>query len=606
VTLAGTQIGKYLVHRKLAEGGMAEIFLASALGPEGFEKRVVIKRIRSGFATDPLFIEMFISEARLASKLNHANIVQIFDFDRHEDSFYIAMEYVRGQSLADATQRATELSVPVHPLLAAQIAAEIARGLSFAHRLTEAGQPLNIVHRDVTPHNVLLSYEGSVKLTDFGIAKSGARASTIGTLKGKFAYMSPEQSRGEAVDNRTDIFALGITLWELLTGARLFNADSDVGVLRAVQEREIVPPHQLNPLVDENLGAIVDRALQRDREARFQSSAELERALTRYVVSTCENPELTDVGLWMRELFPMEAGRTEATVVPPISNPGRVAGSTVRSGPAMVADPGGPVQLDSTSEPFPLAGIKYDPTIALNPAGPRSRPRAASHVTPIVPANGQTQSRSPPVRRIRWIPPAALAVLLVGSAAVLAPRILRSGGPAPAPGTGAATDVEKKPPIEKDARLELKPQALSTPASPGIPAPPETETPRAPDLGSTPPPETPDRRAPPPPTKRGKRVSQAPAAISSPTHQSPSRPEPAPAIGPNPASALAPGKLVLTVSPWGDVTIDGKRLGEQVGRKEIELPAGDHVLEVQGPSNWGPKRITIRSGEKVSQAVLFN
>src|SRR5262249_48024015 len=132
--------------------------------------------------------------------------------------------------------------------------------------------------------------------------KSGARASIAGTLKGKFAYMSPEQSRGDPVDHRTDIFALGITLWELLTASRLFNADSDIGVLRAVQEREIVPPQQLNPLVDEALGSIVQRALHRAREERFQTAAELERALARYVVSHSESPDLADVGLWMREL----------------------------------------------------------------------------------------------------------------------------------------------------------------------------------------------------------------------------------------------------------------------------------------------------------------
>lgn len=215
---AGTHIGKYVVQRKLAEGGMAEIFLASSFGPEGFEKQVIIKRIRPAFADDASFIDMFVSEARLVSRLNHANIVQIFDFDRHENTFYIAMEYIRGKSLAQAHQRARELSVPLVPALAAQIVSEVARGLNFAHRLTERGQPLGLVHRDVTPQNILLSYEGAVKLTDFGIAKAGSRASTVGMLKGKFAYMSPEQSRGEPVDARTDIFALGITFWELLTG----------------------------------------------------------------------------------------------------------------------------------------------------------------------------------------------------------------------------------------------------------------------------------------------------------------------------------------------------------------------------------------------------
>src|SRR5208283_5159456 len=164
-------------------------------GAEGFEKPVVIKRIRSGLAHDTSFVEMFIAEAHLASRLSHPNLVHIFDFDRHEDTYYLAMEYIRGRALVEARKRASELKRPVPAVLAAQVGVEVARGLGYAHRLTEHGKPLNLVHRDVTPHNVLLSYDGAVKLTDFGIAKAAGRATTIGTLKGKFAYMAPEQAR---------------------------------------------------------------------------------------------------------------------------------------------------------------------------------------------------------------------------------------------------------------------------------------------------------------------------------------------------------------------------------------------------------------------------
>ena len=206
---AGTPIGKYVVRRKLAEGGMAEIYLAAALGPEGFEKDVVIKRVRPGLAGDPEFVRMFIAEARVASRLNHANLVHIFDFDKHEDTYYLAMEYVRGHSLWELRRRCQERGVAMPPMLVAQIGMEVARGLAYAHRLTENGHSLELVHRDVTPHNVLLSFDGAVKLTDFGIAKAGGRATTSGMLKGKFAYMSPEQARGDPVDARTDVFALG-------------------------------------------------------------------------------------------------------------------------------------------------------------------------------------------------------------------------------------------------------------------------------------------------------------------------------------------------------------------------------------------------------------
>ncbi len=292
---------------------MAEIFLAQSHGPEGFEKQVVIKRIRAALADDPSFVQMFIAEARVASKLNHANLVHIFDFDRHEDSYYLAMEYVRGKSLAEMHRRARSAGREIPPVLAAQIGLEVARGLGYAHRLNDHGHPLGLVHRDVTPHNVLLSYEGAVKLTDFGIAKASNRASTAGMLKGKFAYMSPEQSRGEPVDPRTDLFALGITLWELLTGGRLFDGDSDVAVLRAVQEREILSPSAVNPAVDPALSDAVMSALQRDPARRIRTAAELERRLLTYVIGSTRAPEDTDVGQFVRALFPDDASADEDT-----------------------------------------------------------------------------------------------------------------------------------------------------------------------------------------------------------------------------------------------------------------------------------------------------
>lgn len=324
--LPGTVVGKYVVQRKLAEGGMAEIFLATAQGAEGFEKPVVIKRIRSGLANDSSFVEMFIAEARLASRLSHPNLVHIFDFDRHEDSYYLAMEYIRGRSLLEAHKRAREVSMPIPPVLVAQLGVEVARGLGYAHKLTDHGTALNLVHRDVTPHNVLLSYEGAVKLTDFGIAKAGGRATTVGMLKGKFAYMAPEQARGDPVDARTDLFSLGITLWELLTGGRLFDGDTDLAVLRAVQERPVLPPADLNPEVDAELSAVIVKALERAPANRFQTAAELERALLQYVLRHSQGPEDTDVGAFVRDLFPVDAERAEASVsAQPGSGVGRIS-----------------------------------------------------------------------------------------------------------------------------------------------------------------------------------------------------------------------------------------------------------------------------------------
>ncbi|MBN1207707.1 MAG: protein kinase, partial [Myxococcaceae bacterium] len=300
---AGSQIGKYIVQKKLAEGGMAEIYLATSQGAEGFEKEVVIKRVRSFMASDPGFVDMFIAEARLASRLNHANVVQIFDFAKHEDTYYLAMEYVRGCTLWDLRKKCKELMEPMPPVLVAHIGAEVARGLHYAHRLKVNGEPLFLVHRDVTPHNVLISFDGAVKLTDFGIAKAGNKLTSPGMLKGKFAYMSPEQSRGENVDARTDVFALGIVLWEMLTGGRLFEGDSELGVLRAVQQSVIPHPARLNPDVPEELGAVVMKALERDPEARHQTAGELERALVQCVLNHARSPDDTDVAAFVRRVY---------------------------------------------------------------------------------------------------------------------------------------------------------------------------------------------------------------------------------------------------------------------------------------------------------------
>src|SRR6266851_1234245 len=270
---------------------MAEIYLCSVRGPEGFEKKVVVKRIRSLLAKDPDFVQMFIAEARLASLLNHPNIVQIFDFNKDEESYYLAMEYVRGQSLWSVHKRARELMFPIPTTLVAQIGAEVARGLHYAHRLSVKGEWLALVHRDVTPHNVLLSFEGAVKLTDFGIAKAGNLLTAPGKLKGKFAYMSPEQAQGLTLDARTDVFALGIILWELLTGGRLFDGDGDVAVLRAVKESNIAPPARLNSLVPESLSRTVMKALERDVSARFRTAQEFERSLAEYVLLTAKKIE---------------------------------------------------------------------------------------------------------------------------------------------------------------------------------------------------------------------------------------------------------------------------------------------------------------------------
>jgi serine/threonine-protein kinase len=312
----GSNIGRYVVKRRLAEGGMAEVYLAQAVGPEGFAKDVVIKVVRSFLASDQQFIDMFINEARLSSRLNHANVVQIFDFGKHDDSYFIAMEYVRGASLFDLRKRCRDRSIPFPPTLVAEIGAQVARGLQYAHSLTDKGKPLGIVHRDVTPHNVLLSFDGAVKLTDFGIAKASTTHTAPGVLKGKFAYMSPEQARGDVVDARTDIFALGVVLWEMLTGGRLFDGDNEMAVLRSVHESLIAPPSRLNPDVPPELSDITLKALSRPLHERFQTAFELEKALATFVLRAAKSVEDSSVSLFLQQVYRDELEAEDRPMTP--------------------------------------------------------------------------------------------------------------------------------------------------------------------------------------------------------------------------------------------------------------------------------------------------
>src|SRR5688572_513451 len=234
-----SRLGPYTLLRRLAVGGMAEIFLARRDGPAGFSKVVALKRILPHLSTLPEFVSMFLDEARLAARLTHPHVVQIYDFGEVEGTYFISMEYVPGEDLLAAIKRARELERPVPPIVACSILSAVCDGLHYAHELRdEYGKALGIVHRDVTPSNVLISFDGVVKLADFGIAKAEHRSThtAVGALKGKYAYMSPEQAKGEKLDRRSDLFSLGVAAHELLTGRRLFARDSELAVLKAITE----------------------------------------------------------------------------------------------------------------------------------------------------------------------------------------------------------------------------------------------------------------------------------------------------------------------------------------------------------------------------------
>lgn len=287
------KLGDYTILRKLAEGGMAEIYLATRAGASGFSKTCVLKRVRKQHRTDGKFREMFESEARLAANLEHAHIVQIFDFQSDgAGELYLAMQYVEGGSLEQLREKVPGGRLP--PYLAAKITRDVASALHYAFTARGPdGQPLRLVHRDISPHNVLVSVQGEVKLTDFGIAKPSNKQ-TSGGFKGKIAYMAPEQARGDQVDARTDLFALGVVLFELLTGERPYAADNDVAFVYAMATMTDPPPRAdaLNPDLPKPLVALLETAVQRRPEDRFQTATEFIRALDGFLRQAPPQAEL--------------------------------------------------------------------------------------------------------------------------------------------------------------------------------------------------------------------------------------------------------------------------------------------------------------------------
>jgi serine/threonine-protein kinase len=275
-------LGRYRVVDEIGIGGMASVHLGRMDGPGGFQKWVAIKRIHPHLVEDDSFIQMFLDEARIAARISHPNVATVFELGKHEDTYWIAMEYLHGEPLREVMRRTEETGQPMPPEIACRVIADAAEGLHAAHELLgKNGEKLGLVHRDVTPHNLFVTYDGNTKVVDFGIAKFASRMSNTraGVLKGKLAYMSPEQVHGEGIDRRTDIFALGVVLWELTTGQRLFRMDSDLDTLAKVQECNVPRPSTIVRGYPIDLEKIVMKALAKNRGERFRTAREFSRAL---------------------------------------------------------------------------------------------------------------------------------------------------------------------------------------------------------------------------------------------------------------------------------------------------------------------------------------
>ena len=297
---------------------MGGVYLAKATGAGGVDKVVAVKLIHEHMAEDQSVVTMFLDEARIASALNHVNVCSTFDFGEEEGRFFLVMEYLEGEPLNRVLK---ELGLgtdrhPLHPWLIARLLADAAEGLHAAHQLTGSdGQPLNVVHRDVSPHNIFVTYDGVAKVVDFGIARARERSSSTeaGAFKGKFEYAAPEQiAGGSNVDRRADVWALGVCLWELLTGKRLFARDEYSATVRAVIKDPILPPSSVLPELPAEFDAIAMRALERDPEKRFPTAREFGRALRDALASSGESIDGPSIEEWLEALFPGDRAKRQA------------------------------------------------------------------------------------------------------------------------------------------------------------------------------------------------------------------------------------------------------------------------------------------------------
>jgi serine/threonine protein kinase len=393
------QMGRYRIVRHLATGGMAEVYVARTSGLHGFARHVVVKRIRPELASDPRFVRMFLDEARLAACLHHHNVVQVYDVGQDHGDYFFAMEYVHGedlrQILAEVSKRRERLGIG-HALAIAQAAAS---GLHYAHdRAGDDGRPLHIVHRDVSPSNVLVGYDGGVKLVDFGIAKAaiGAAETQTGTLKGKASYLSPEQVRGVPVDRRSDVFSLGILLFELTTTTRLFAAPTDFEIMRQIVAGDVPRPGAVVAGYPPALERIVLRALAVRPDDRQATAGELLHDLEAFASRAGLTMSPAALGRWMFELF---GARPEPWQVAAPIDP---AEATRRVGPPLRRPPA------PTAPPTPAP-----PT----PAAPRGRTTGGL--------------RRPGSRRRRSQLAMMLAVALTGLLLVMGALFLRTGAPSP-------------------------------------------------------------------------------------------------------------------------------------------------------------------------------
>jgi serine/threonine-protein kinase len=551
--------GSYQLCLRIASGGMATVYLAMYRGMDGLQRPVAVKLIHPHLAKHTEFVEMFFDEAQLAACIDHPGVCALYDFGRTHDSYFLAMEYLVGETFerlgSVLQERADATTMMRTPFFVSRLIADVAEALHAVHEARdEEGRPLEIVHRDVTPHNLFVLYDGSIRVTDFGIARSRDRVhqTQSGVLKGKIGYMAPEQLGQEAIDRRVDVWSVGVVLWELLANERLFAAPNVAATVDAVQHRVVKPPSQSNPFVPAALDAIALRALERDRSKRYQSMRELALDLEMFLSSRRDTVPAAEVTDWLAALLPGEATRRRDLV----SRTRGMVPTSMPPPPLLVN------AKDALSDKITLPHAR----------GSRPRPKML---------------RSPWFRVF-----GSVLVLMLGALALYAAVAQRSAPLVNATSTEPAS-ARRPRPIAKE--IDHATPAATTAPEPQAPSAVRVEPPAA-ELATASSPKAHasviDRAIPP-------RVRAIPTARPTP-------PAPREENGASASTALAArGQVFLTASEPAEVYFRGKRLGR--APLGISLPVGAQTLDVQ-PVSGAPAvsvSVDVKYGDVAMKRVTL-
>ena len=572
------QVGKYKLIRKLAVGGMAEVYLAQVAGPAGFSKTLVLKRILPHLAEDQQFVEMFLNEARLAAVLNHPNVVSIFDLGESGGNYFIAMEFIDGPNLRTLCKKSYESGKQIPFENAAKIIALACEGLGYAHDFQENGQPMNLIHRDISPDNILLSRQGAVKVVDFGIAKAASQPhmTKTGTLKGKLAYMPPEQLRGKTLDRRADIFALGVVLYELISGQKPFDANSEVAAMQAILHDPPTPISERRADCPAMLGGIIERALEKDPKNRYPDCRTFQKDLEKFLISVGASVGSSDLAAMVNDVVPAAPIPLQTTPLPS-SVPSEVELAAVE-------------EEQSSSQPTQLKPASRGNLEAVQPQRTQ-KPRLEvieDEPPPQRPAAGGSKGL--------YAVAAAIVVVGVGFG------YLQFGRSEPRP-----VEVTPPPPRPPEAKVEIpRPEVKAVVAEPRVEPPPVEKKPEPVVVARVEP--VPEPKKPEPVVVAAKVDPKKPVLAAGRPLPRPPEPKVVAAVEPPKpvAPVVGPTGISIESDPSCAVIVDGRAVGNSPVEVK-DLSPGNHDVTLSNKEKGITRRLSVMvsAGELRHEKVKF-